>query len=94
MLYRLGYWGYQNGKGTGWKYGLAIGLPVLAMVLWGYFAAPRSEHRLIFPYLTIFNVLLFSLTAFVWYKSDHPVSAIIFLNIVLLSEFAAVLLKQ
>lgn len=75
MLYMLGNWGYLHGKGTGWKYGMAIGLPVLAMVLWGYFAAPKSEHRLIFPCLTVFKVVLFSLTAFVWYKLDHQVSA-------------------
>lgn len=94
MLYMLGYSGYQNGKGTGWKYALAIALPVVAVLLWGYFAAPKSDHRLVFPYLTMFKLTLFGITAFLWYKSGHQQSALVFTGLVLLSECTAVVLKQ
>ena len=94
MLYMLGLGGYQLGRNSGWKYTLAIGLPVLAIALWGYFAAPKSMHRLAFPYLTLFKLGIFGSTAYVWYKSGHQTSTIVFVAIVLLSEFTAVALKQ
>ncbi len=94
MLYMLGRGGYQLGRNPGWRYTLAIGLPVLAIALWGYFAAPKSTHRLEVPYLTLFQLVMFGSTAYVWYKSGHQMSTIVFMVIVLLSEFTAVALKQ
>ncbi len=94
MLFMLGRGGYQLGRTTGWKYTLAIGLPVLAIALWSYWAAPKSIHRLAFPYLTLFKLSLFGCTAYQWYKAGHQTSAVSFIGIVLLSEFTAVVLKQ
>ncbi|QJW91049.1 YrdB family protein [Spirosoma taeanense] len=94
MLYMLGAFGYQTGRSIGWKYALAIGLPLIAIVLWGYFAAPKSDHRLPFPYLTVFKLAMFSTTAFLWFKAGHQTPAGIFMAFVLLSEVIALWLKQ
>ena len=94
MLYMLAVGGNQFGKGNGWRYVLAVGLPVLAIGLWGYFSAPRSEHRLVFPYLSIFHFVLFGSTALLWYLTGHQRSAVLFLVIVILSEVTAITLKQ
>ncbi|GAB3552524.1 YrdB family protein [Spirosoma fluminis] len=94
MLYMLGAWGYETGESNGWKYVLAIGVPAIAIVLWGYYAAPRSDHRLVYPDLSMFKLVLFGSTAFVWYKSGHHTSAIAFFALVLLSEAIAVTFKQ
>jgi hypothetical protein len=93
MLYMLAVGGYQFGKGS-WRYVLAIGLPVLAIGLWGYWSAPRSDHRLAFPYLSMFHILIFGSTTLLWYLTGHQRSAILFLVLVILSEVIAVTLKQ
>lgn len=42
ILYALGYWGWT--QHTGWlRYLLAIGLPLLAGVLWGTFRTPGDD---------------------------------------------------
>lgn len=93
MLYMLAVGGYQVGKGN-WRYVLAIGLPVLAIGLWAYFSSPRSDHRLVFPYLSIFHFVLFGSTALLWYLTGHQRSALLFLVIMVLSEVTAITLKQ
>ena len=93
MLYMLAVGGYQFGKGS-WRYVVAIGLPVLAIGLWGYFSAPRSAHRLTFPYLSVFHLVVFGSTALLWYLTGHQRSAILFHVLVVLSEVIAVTLNQ
>ena len=43
-LYAFGYWGWTQHEG-GMSFALAIGLPLLAMVLWGTFAVPDDPSR-------------------------------------------------
>ena len=42
----LAYWGFQVGDGVLVKLILGIGAPLVAIVLWGRFMAPRSTTRL------------------------------------------------
>jgi hypothetical protein len=94
MLAALGYWGYQQGKKTMMKYAFAIGLPVIAMVLWGIFAAPKSQYRLDTPARVIFEVSLYTITAFLLYKSGHTTLATVCWFIMLLSQLIAVVGHQ
>lgn len=43
-LASLAYWGWTQADG-GWRYLLAIGLPLLAAVLWGTLAVPGDPSR-------------------------------------------------
>jgi hypothetical protein len=43
-LVALGWMGWHYGKGI-YRYALAIGLPLLAAVLWGTFAVPNDPSR-------------------------------------------------
>ena len=45
-LAALGYWGVQTGGGPLTKTVLGLGVPLLAAVLWGTFAAPRAPVTL------------------------------------------------
>ena len=94
MFFVLGYWGFHAGKSIFWKYGLAAALPLLAIILWGIFAAPRSEQRLDTPYRIVFELALFLLAAFLLYKSGFPRLAIGFAVAALLSQLLAVVLEQ
>ncbi len=94
MFVVLGYWGFQAGKTTFWKYGLAVALPLVAIVLWGIFAAPKSEQRLDTPYRLVFELALFLLAAFLLYKSGFTRLAIGFASAALLCQVLAVVWKQ
>lgn len=43
-LYSIGYWGWTQHE-DGMRFTLAIGLPLLAAVLWGTFAVPDDPSR-------------------------------------------------
>jgi len=43
-LYAIGYWGWTQHEG-GMRFLLALGLPLLAAVLWGTFAVPNDPSR-------------------------------------------------
>ena len=45
-LAALGYWGFQTGQSLSVKIGLAIGVPLLAAVVWGTFISPRATVRM------------------------------------------------
>ena len=45
-LVAFAYWGFNASDSTIVRLLLGIGVPVLAIVLWGIFAAPRSARRL------------------------------------------------
>ena len=45
MLAAFAYWGYTVGDGlVAWA--LAVALPLVGVIVWGLFFAPRSERRL------------------------------------------------
>ena len=93
MFFALGYVGYQSNTHTVGKYAAAVGLPLVAIVLWGVFAAPRSEYRLEPLYRSIFALLLFGITALLLYKTGHTRLAATFAGIALISELLAAVLK-
>jgi hypothetical protein len=78
MLAALGYWGYQQGKKTMMKYAFAIGL----------------QYRLDTPARVIFEVSLYTITAFLLYKSGHTTLATVCWFIMLLSQLIAVVGHQ
>ena len=43
-LLAVGFWGWRQGKGS-FRFVLAIGLPLIAAVLWGTFAVPDDPSR-------------------------------------------------
>lgn len=71
MLAAIGRWGYLQGKTAWLKYGIAILLIIIVIVLWGYFAAPKSAYRLSLGYRMIFELGLFMTSTAMLYKSQH-----------------------
>lgn len=43
-LTALGYWGYCTGSNTVTSLLFGIGIPLIAAILWGLFAAPRAKY--------------------------------------------------
>lgn len=94
MLGSLAYWGFQSSQHSYLKYVSAIGLPLLAAVLWGVFAAPRSDYRLAPPYRSLFALTLFGLSFFLLYRTGHSRLAITLGIVALVSELTALVWKQ
>src|SRR5581483_8385654 len=45
-LVALGYWGFHSGEGMIAKIGLGIGAPVIAIIIWALFGAPKATWAL------------------------------------------------
>ena len=90
MLVALSMSGYHLATTAFLKYSLAIGLPAVTILLWAKWAAPRSKSRLPFPWLSVFKLILFSITALLLFYSGHVKGAILFGSVAYLNEFLAV----
>ncbi|UFH52006.1 YrdB family protein [Spirosoma sp. KNUC1025] len=86
MLASFAYSGFHSSRHVFINCLLGIGLPILAILLWGYFAAPRSAHRLSPLYLSIFALTLFGISAFLLYRAGQPRLALLLGAVALTSE--------
>lgn len=93
MLVALGIAGYHFTSTVILKYTFMIGLPLIVAVLWFVWAAPKSKHRIIFPWLHLFKLLLFTIAAVFLYKTGYFTAAIIFGVVANINECIAFLFK-
>jgi undecaprenyl pyrophosphate phosphatase UppP len=94
MLIFLGYCGFQYPENRILKYLLMILLPLIAAILWGFFAAPKSRRRLRQPYRMFFAMMIFGVAVFLLYKSGIRTLAIVFAVLVLINQLLLLILKQ
>lgn len=94
MLAGLAAGGFGSGKSGGVRWVLGLGLPLLAVALWAYFAAPRSAHRLNPVPLTAFRLSLFELAAFALHRTVSAKLALCFAIVALLNQGLAFVWKQ
>lgn len=72
------YWGISATDSSVLNIVLAIGLAVLAIVLWGIFAAPKSARRLRGGALVAFKVVFFALACAALFAANSPTLGVIF----------------
>jgi len=94
MIIAIGYWGFHQGRTSLTKYSIAIVLPIVAIILWGFFAAPKSEYRLAFPLRIVFELCLFAIASFLLYQTGNSKLATWFAVIALTNEIVAYFFKQ
>jgi hypothetical protein len=76
---------------TSWpgKFGLGLGLPVVAIVIWALFGAPTSRRRLKgFPFLLL-QIIWFGSAAVALYLASQPILALIFALLFVLNTVLA-----
>ncbi|WP_427887423.1 YrdB family protein [Kribbella sp. GL6] len=73
-------WGWVTGGTTATRILLAVGLPVVAAVLWGLFAAPTANRGQIPRWIV--KILVFALTGAALWSLGHPLLALAFLLVV------------
>ena len=60
VLISIGYWGFKTGSGWLLKIVLGIGVPLLIVVIWAMFGAPKSSMRLEGLLYLLLEVIVFS----------------------------------
>ena len=90
-LAAFGLWGASIASGVGAVL-LAIGLPVVAAILWGRFAAPRARRRLPLRLRAPFELGVFALAALALWHAESLAWGAVFaviavVNAALLSVF-------
>jgi hypothetical protein len=94
MLAAVGYWGFKTQSTWGMKILFGIGLPVLIAVIWGYFMAPRSTHRLSGVPFTVMDIILLGSGAVALYASGLLTLAWIYAVVLIVSEILRLVWKQ
>jgi uncharacterized protein DUF2568 len=94
VLAALGYWGFSVGRGTLARWGLGIGVPLLAAVIWGVFLVPNSSTRLRGPLQIVLEVILFGFAAAGRYVAGRPTLAWVFALVVVINRVLMMILEQ
>jgi uncharacterized protein DUF2568 len=82
MLAALAYWGAQAGGSTAGDVALGVGAPLVAAVVWGVYAAPRSARRLPRARRVVFESCVFALAAVALAAAGAPILAAVFAALV------------
>ena len=94
MLASVAYWGFITHSSWALKILLGIGLPILLAVIWGYFMAPRSSHRLSGIPFTVMDFILLGAGAVALYASGLTTLAWIYVCVLIISEILRMVWKQ
>ncbi len=68
--------GWQLGNGTVYKVALAVGLPIIAALVWGLFGAPAASRRLQDPFRLVLEILVFGGAVLALARAGYPSLAI------------------
>ncbi len=77
-LAALAYSGWQAGSDMPVKLGLAVGLPLMAAIIWGILGAPASSKRLEDPMRLGLEVVIFGGSAIALTAAGHPILGLVF----------------
>jgi hypothetical protein len=94
MLAALASWGFQTGSNLVLKIVLGIGTPLLAILIWGRFMAPRSETRLTGSSYLLLKFILFGAAAIALVLTGQTALAIIFAVVAMINQVLLIVWKQ
>ena len=94
MLAAFAYWGYGVGEGAIIRWALAIGLPLVAIVLWSLLFAPRAQKRLPLVPGALWSLGLFLLAALALFVSDQAALAIGMASVAIVNRVLVLVWKQ
>ena len=94
MFFSIGYYGFTRGRTVTLKWIIAIICVLIAVTLWGIFAAPNSQTRLSFPIRLIFELSMFLLASLLLYKLNYSMVSFSFALLSIISVTMAYFFKQ
>lgn len=89
MLAAFAYWGVRTGNGALAKVALGVGAPLVAIIVWGLFMAPRAAFPLAMPIHTALFLVIFGAAAFALARAGQPALALVFAVVSVLNYVAA-----
>lgn len=87
-LAALAYWGVHTGRSLLGDVALGVGAPLAAAIVWGVWAAPKSERRLTGWSLTAVQLAVLLAGAAALVAAGHAVLGAIFAVVVVLNALA------
>ena len=94
MLAAVAYWGFQATDSGLINVVLGTALPVLFIVVWARWMAPRSQTRLAGTSYVVVKSILFGIAALLLFFSGQSTLALIFVAVAVISQVLAILWKQ
>lgn len=94
MLAAFGYWGFNTGESTLVHLVLGIGVPLVAIVIWGIYNAPNSKRRLATVPRFILELIMFTLAAVGLVAMGQISWAVVFMAAVLINQALLLVWKQ
>lgn len=94
MIGWFAFFGFRLGNTTLTKYAFAVIVPVVATLLWGYWAAPKSANRLKMPYLALFRLSMFLLTSYFLYVGGQTSFAIVLAVISVITQVGSYFIEN
>ncbi len=94
MLAGFGFWGFYGDKSVFIKWVLGIGLPLIAVVVWGMFLAPNAVYRLNITGGAILSLILFLLAATALFYTQYRTLAIVFAVTAVIYQALMLIWKQ
>lgn len=94
VLAALAYWGFVTGPGMLAKFGLGLGAPALAIVVWALFGAPTAKWHLYGIARVLLKVIFFGSAAIALFFAGQQVLGIVFALIFLLNAVLSAVWAQ
>ncbi|MET8102175.1 YrdB family protein [Streptomyces sp. NPDC005236] len=90
----LGWWGFTTGHSQMLHVLLGVGTPLLAIVLWSLFAAPKARLRPGLPVVLVVKAVVLGGGAAAVYGVGHPVAATVMAIVVVANTAVAETLRR
>jgi|GEM_PF-462663 hypothetical protein len=94
LVISLGYVGYSVTENVYLKYVFAILLPLVAIICWSIFAAPKSAKRLQQPWRMLFRTTMYVVCTLLLYIIGKTTWAISIITIAVINEITASYFKD
>lgn len=94
MVISLGYVGYSVAENVYLKYVFAILQPLVAIICWSIYAAPKSAKRLAQPWRMVFRTSMYMICALLLYVTGKTTWATSIVIIAIINEMIAFYFKD
>ncbi len=93
-LVAWGYWGFTTGSNLWMKGVSGLGIPLLLIIIWMCYGAPRARWYLNGPWRLLLKIFFFGSAAVALYLANQPIWAIIFAALFLINTLLGAIWKQ
>ena len=94
MLAAVGYWGFKTQSSLAMKIVLGIGLPILLIVLWSLFVAPKAVYPLRGTLHVVLSLILLGSGAVALFASGRPVLGWVYLIVLIVNQVLLIVWNQ